>query len=389
MTRLFRWLAAGTALGALACSSDTNGPTDTTPPASFTIALQPIDTIGGALYLTAPAGDSRKFVVTQQGEIFVIKNGTLLSTPFLDLRGTVFYDGEEGLLSMAFHPNYASNGYFYVYYTDQSGHIVIQRYRVSGNADVADAASAQTLLSFAHGVGNFGGLLTFGPDGKLYAGIGDGAGANTTGQDSSVYLGKILRFDVDAGSPYAVPSNNPYAGSGHGEAKPEIWAKGVRNPWRYTFDASTNRLYVADVGEAITEEVNVVSSAQAGVNYGWPVMEGDQCFLEQTCTETGLQLPVLTYTHATHGACAVIGGFVYRGTQLPEINGHYFYSDVCAGGVKSFRYSNDSGAVDKITWDVGTTGHAQSFGRDGSGELYFINNDGVISKIVRGTPATN
>lgn len=401
MTRLSRWLAAASALGALAsafaCGGSTPGdgpnpPSDggggTTPPASFKIALQQVATVNNALYLTAPKNDSRMFVVRQDGYIEIIKNGSVLSTPFLDIHTLVHMEGEEGLLSMAFHPNFASNGFFYVYYIDQNANIVIQRYHASPTSDVADAGSAHTILSFPIKVGNFGGLLMFGPDGKLYAGVGDGAGDNTTGQDTSTFLGKILRLDVDAGDPYAIPSNNPYAGSGHGSAKPEIWAKGVRNPWRYAFDFTTNRLYVADVGESVTEEVDVVPSTQAGVNYGWPIMEGNLCFLAQTCTETGLQLPVLTYTHVntSGGACAIIGGFVYRGTQMPEVDGHYFYSDVCAGGINSFRYTTDSAAVDQKAWAVGPTGgHAQSFGQDANGELYFINNLGAISKLVKDT----
>jgi glucose/arabinose dehydrogenase len=291
--------------------------------------------------------------------------------------------GERGLLSVAFHPQYGTNGFFYVYYTGASGELRISRFTVSSNANIANAASEKILLTVPHPRPNHnGGLAVFGPDGYLYLGLGDGGGGgdpDLNGQNTNALLGKILRLDVNNGDPYAIPSSNPFAGKTN--VKQEIWAYGVRNPWRFSFDRATGLFYLADVGQDRIEEVNVVPASSAGVNYGWNITEGSSCYATSTCNKTGIQLPVLEYSHS-NGACSITGGYVYRGTAIPELVGHYFYSDYCAGFLKSFSYSN--GAVsNERTWDVGSLGNVLSFGEDSSGELYVLTSAGRVLKLVR------
>jgi glucose/arabinose dehydrogenase len=217
----------------------------------------------------------------------------------------------------------------------------------------------------------------------LYLGIGDGGSGGDpfgNGQNKNTILGKLLRIDVNNGDPYSIPSTNPFAGQSN--VRQEIWAYGLRNPWRYAFDRTTGLLYVADVGQDQIEEVDVVPSTRAGVNYGWNITEGSSCYNASTCNKSGIQLPVVEYSHAG-GACSITGGFVYRGSAIPEIAGNYFYSDYCAGFLKSFRYEN--GAVTgERTWDVGALGSVVSFGEDSSGELYILSANGHVFKFVRG-----
>jgi len=339
------------------------------------------------LYLTQPPGDTtRLFVVEQGGRIRVILNGTLAATPFLDISSLVLFSGERGLLSMAFHPNYANNHQFFVDYTDLSGTIQVVRY-TAATPDAVDPGSAQAILSIAHPTyaNHNGGLVKFGPDGYLYIGVGDGGGTATTadptgnGQRTDTLLGKILRIDVNSGSPYVVPANNPFVGLP--PAKPEIWAYGLRNPWRFSFDRVTGDLYIADVGEASREEVDVqAATSPGGRNYGWSIMEGFACYNAATCSQTGLVLPVLDYDH-TQG-CSITGGYVYRGSQLPILTGQYFYGDFCRGWVRSFRYVNNS-VVDQHDYltQFGNQGHITSFGEDLRGELYIVYNEGFIYRI--------
>lgn len=227
-----------------------------------------------------------------------------------------------------------------------------------------------------------GGLNLFGPDGMLYIGLGDGGNAGDplgNGQNRGTLLGKILRIDVDRGDPYSVPADNPFVGQQG--ARGEIWAYGLRNPWRFAFDLPGGLLFIADVGQARFEEVDVVAANRGGVNYGWNIMEGVSCFNSSSCNQQGLELPVITYGRSG-GACSITGGFVYRGASLPEIAGHYFYSDYCAGFLKSFRYQNGS-AVEQRVWDVGSIGSITSFGEDAAGELYMTSSSGRVYRIVR------
>jgi glucose/arabinose dehydrogenase len=342
------------------------------------------------IYATAPPGDaSRVFVVDQPGTIWVVKGGTRLSTPFLDITSLVLSGGEQGLLSMAFHPEYSQNGFFYVFYTSTSGgEARVVRYRVSSNPDVADAASAVPVLAVPQPAPNHnGGQLQFGPDGMLYVALGDGGGssARVNAQDIGSLLGKILRLDVDAGAPYAVPPDNPLVGTTG--ARGEIWALGLRNPWRFSFDAATGDAIIADVGENAWEEVNLQpAGVPAGRNFGWPIMEGSACFGGTTCDQTGLTTPIHQYSHLTGGGCSITGGYVYRGTAVAALAGHYLYADYCQGWVRSFRIV-DGQPADAADWSsrIGALGQITSFGVDALGEIYFTTfgpTGGALYKIV-------
>ncbi|HEY9013611.1 MAG TPA: PQQ-dependent sugar dehydrogenase, partial [Gemmatimonadales bacterium] len=267
--------------------------------------LEPVVTgLSAPLYLTAPAGDaSRLFLVEQTGAVRIVKDGALLPAPFLDLSGRISSGGEQGLLGLAFDPDYASTGRFVVHYTDPAGDTHLSAFRVSADPDVADAASEQILLTADQPYPNHnGGQVLFGPDGFLYLGLGDGGSANDPegrGQDLTELLGSILRVDVSSGTSYTVPGDNPFLATPG--ARPEIWSYGLRNPWRFSFDRATGDLYIADVGQNEFEEVDVSpasAGAGRGVNYGWKIMEGAHCLGGGQCDQTGLTLPVLEYGHS-------------------------------------------------------------------------------------------
>lgn len=363
------------------------------PPApTFGVTLREVASgLSNPLLLTAPSGDARRFIVERDGRIRVLAaNGQLAPTPFLDLSGLISTTGEGGLLSMAFHPAYAQNGRFYIYYTDKFGNIAIDQARVStANPDVADKDSLNRIITIPHPqyFNHYGGMLAFGPDGNLYAGTGDGGGAgdpNGNAQNLDSLLGKLLRLNVDIVVPplYNTPPDNPFVNQDG--KRGEIWAYGLRNPWRFSFDATTGTLYIADVGQDRREEVNVVSSALKAANYGWNTMEGTQCYNAATCNQQGLTLPVFEYEHGANNAngCSITGGFVYRGSALPELAGRYLYSDYCKGFLKSFRYAN--GAVsEQQDWGVPDIGQVPAFGQDGQGELYLLSASGKVYQIVR------
>ena len=337
--------------------------------------------LGDVVHLASPPNDARIFVVDQAGRIYVVKNGVPLATPFLDITGLVTYGGEQGLLSVAFDPQFATNGRFYVYYVDVNGDIAVARYTATG--DVANAGSRTTVITIPHPVqGNHnGGLAMFGADGMLYLGTGDGGGAGdqpNNAQNINVLLGKLLRLDV-TNLPYSIPAGNPFVGIAGAD---EIWALGLRNPWRYAFDPPAGTLYIADVGQGEWEEVNAVTATTAGLNYGWRIMEGNHCFNPSNlCPAGGLTVPVLEYSHAA-GNCSVTGGFVYRGTAIPELVGHYLYADFCAGILRSFRLSGGQ-AVDQRMWSIGSVGNIKSFGVDAAGEIYILSNAGRVYRIVK------
>jgi glucose/arabinose dehydrogenase len=369
-------VAIGLWFGVAGCNG-ANSPIQPPLPGASALAVQEV--VSGLLspvYLTAPRGDSRLFVVEQAGIIRIIENGQLRSPAFLDIRSIVQAGGEQGLLSMAFHPDYGVNGLFYVYYTDDNGDSRVARYAVSGDPDVADPSSGVGLLTVGQPFANHnGGLLLFGPDGMLYVGLGDGGSGGDPqghGQNTNTLLGSLLRIDVDAGNPYAIPGDNPFGN--------EIWAYGLRNPWRFAFDESTELLYLADVGQNRLEEVNVMPGTTPGVNYGWNVMEGNDCFAPSSgCSTSGLQLPALEYDHGQ--GCSVTGGFVYRGSAITGIRGHYFYSDYCSGWLRSFRFDGGS-VVDGTQWEVGDLGSVTSFGEGGDGELYILSSNGRVFRLV-------
>ena len=324
--------------------------------------------------------DPRLFIVEQEGRIRIVKNGQLPATPFLDITGSVGAGGERGLLSVAFHPSYATNGYFYVDYTDNNGDTRIERYTVGPNPDIADVASAKLILFIAQPYSNHnGGHVTFGPDGMLYIGMGDGGSGGdpqNRAQNPDSLLGKLLRIDVDHGDPYAIPAGNPFATGG---GAPEIWALGLRNPWRFAFDRAAGLLYIADVGQDLWEEVSVAPAGQGGLNYGWRIMEGLHCFNPTSCSSTGLVQPVVEYSHAN--GCSITGGFVYRGTRAPSLVGQYFYSDYCSGWMRSFSYAN--GAVTgQTSWSLNVSlGNVLSFGEDSARELYVLSAGGGVYRI--------
>ncbi len=379
MSSPIRLLSMLSLLVLLAACGGGGGDGGSQPPELPTLALRQVASgLVNPLFLTAPANDPRLFIVEQPGRVRIVKGGALLATPFLDISASIASGGERGLLSLAFDPRYAANGYFYVYFTDPQGNLAIQRYSVSAaNADQADPASALRILSIAHpSFGNHnGGLLAFGPDGQLYAGTGDGGGAGDpsgNGQNLAVLLGKLLRLDVShasAAQPYAIPADNPF--TNQAGRRGEIWAYGLRNPWRYAFDGGT--LYIADVGQDLHEEVDVVSAAQGGLNFGWNLMEGNSCYASTSCNQAGLTLPVLDYDHSQ--GCSITGGYVYRGSALPALQGRYFYSDYCGGWLRSFSYRNGL-PTDPISWPVDKIGPVLSFGQDAQKELYLLSSDG-------------
>ena len=332
-------------------------------------------------YLTAPDGDSRLFVVERNGRIRIIENGVLLPTPYLDITNRVNFTGERGMLSMAFDPLFATRGYFYVYYVDANSNLVIERFSATPGSNVA-GASAGIVITIPHGnKDHHGGQLAFGPDGMLYAAPGDGGCCGDPGNNAqNLYslLGKLLRLDVRT-PPYVIPFGNPFLD--RNAAPSEIWAYGLRNPWRFSFDAPTGLLYIGDVGNDAREEVDVIPANAAGANFGWRLMEGTACFNPSTSCAAGQLLtdPVLDYPHSD--GCSVTGGYVYRGAAIPELTGHYLYADYCRGWLRSFRYVGRV-ASEPHTWDGITLPFTPSFGKDGAGELYMISG-AKVWRIVR------
>jgi glucose/arabinose dehydrogenase len=348
------------------------------------------------VFVTSPPGDTaRLFIVEQQtARIKILTGGSILPTSYLDINDLVIDTGNErGLLGLAFHPDYANNGYFFVDYVDNSGNTVIARFKVSSDANVADRDSFLVLLTITQPYENHkGGMLAFGPnDGYLYIGMGDGGSGGdpeNRAQDDGQLLGKMLRIDVDHGSPYAIPPDNPF--NGPGLPLDEIWAKGLRNPWRYSFDRLTGNLFIADVGQNLYEEINFQpASSSGGENYGWRLMEGNHCYNPPVdCDPGGLTYPIYEYTHGgTPSRCAVTGGYVYRGNAIPNLSGTYFFGDYCSGQVWSFRYDgiDITKFTERTTQLVPGNGlsinNISSFGEDGAGNLYIVDLDGEVYRI--------
>ncbi len=388
--RSFALLLAAVPLFFSSCSDGPAGPENGFPDPAGGLALsEVVSGVPDPVHLTAPPGDDRLFVVEQSGRIWVVRDGELLEAPFLDLQEFVSSGGERGLLSMAFHPEYEVNGRFYVNYTDDAGDTRVVGFLASSDSDRADAESAETLLHVEQPFPNHnGGHIAFGPDGKLYVAMGDGGGSGDplgSGQDPGTLLGALLRIDVDGGQPYGIPPDNPFVDEP--SARDEIWAIGLRNPWRISFDEPSGTLYIADVGQHRWEEVNAESADAPGLNYGWNVMEGEECFDSQECNPSDLTLPVMTYRTGPEG-CAVVGGDVYRGEDIPEVEGHYFYSDWCGGWLRSFRIEGGA-VVDEREWNVGHVGRILSMGQDARGELYMLSSEGgtVYRIVAEGTPS--
>jgi glucose/arabinose dehydrogenase len=362
---------------------------DSQLPTSTSVTLQTVTTnLTAPVFMTAALGDSTRLFIVQQGgliRIFDVVGGSLRTDPFLNISNLLSTGGEQGLLGVAFHPQYAGNRQFYVFYTNTDGNIVIARYlRTLTDQNLANPAGTP-LITVAHPTfsNHNGGMLAFGPDGCLYAGIGDGGDGgdpNNNGQTIGTRLGKILRINPDTGGP--CNSNNPFFVFG-GDAQ-QVWSFGLRNPWRFSFDRVTNDLYIGDVGQGAREELNVSLAPNAGraLNYGWRIMEGLLCFNPSSnCPTGGLTLPVLDYPHL-NGACSVTGGYVYRGSAIPSLQGTYFYADFCAGFVRSFRYQNGQ-PTEQTEWPLlSPGGSVTSFGEDDDGELYLMTQGGGLFKFV-------
>ncbi len=335
----------------------------------------------------APGDRDRIFIVEQAGRIRLLKRGSLAGTPFLDIVSRVGSGGERGLLGLAFHPRYAENGRFFVNYTDRSGDTHIAEFKASpASSDAADPGTERLLLLVDQPYANHnGGGLAFGNDGMLYIGLGDGgSGGDPHGNAQSLgtHLGKMLRIDVDGGSPYGVPRDNPFVG--RAGALPEIWAYGLRNPWRFAFDRATGDLVIGDVGQNAVEEIDLgLASRRGGENYGWNVMEGSRCYRPAAgCSTAGLTLPISEYTHGD--GCSITGGVVYRGCRMPGYHGTYFYSDYCTPFVRSFRIENGR-PVDARDWSSSLgreVASPSSYGVDAEGEVYIVDHAGKVLKIV-------
>lgn len=342
------------------------------------------DGLQSPVFLThAGDGSRRLFVVERAGAIRILADGALLPAPFLDIRDRVGSSGlEQGLLGLAFHPGYPANGRFFVYYTGLEGQSVLSRFQVAGEPDLADAASETVLLTAPQPAANHnGGMIAFGPDGLLYVALGDGGAANDSfgnGQNRGTLLGALLRLEVDAGDPYGVPANNPFLNVAG--ARPELWAYGLRNPWRFSFDRAAGDLYVADVGQNQYEEVNFQpANSPGGENYGWPIVEGLHCFQRDDCSTAGLQLPVLEYDHGQ--GCSVTGGYVYRGAAQPSLTGAYFYGDYCSGRIWALSRDAPGQWVNREMLD--TELNISSFGEDETGEVYVLDlNGGAVYRLI-------
>ncbi|HEY3118880.1 MAG TPA: PQQ-dependent sugar dehydrogenase [Chloroflexota bacterium] len=358
----------------------------TVDPSSWRIQLDPFVTglVQPTHVTNAGDGSGRLFLTERAGRIVIVRDGQLVPGPFLDIRDRVgSANTEQGLLSVAFHPQYAQNGALFVDYTDKRGDTVVARYSVSDDPDRANPDSGQVLLHIAQPAANHnGGLLVFGPDGYLYVGMGDGGGAGDqfhNAQNLGSLLGKLLRLDVDSGDPYGIPPDNPFIGSPG--SQPEVWAYGLRNPWRYSFDRETGDLIIADVGQNRYEWIQLHPAGTAGgQNYGWPIWEGLHCYPSgSACDRTGVETPIAEYGHDL--GCSVTGGFVYRGQAFPAAQGVYFFADFCSGRIWSLDPQPDGSWRQTELLRSGKS--VSTFGEDESGELYVASLDpGVLYRLV-------
>jgi glucose/arabinose dehydrogenase len=375
-------------------TSTTSAPTTTSAaPSSTTTTAEPLVSLdelrvafvpiasgfSQPVFVTTAPGDPRLFVVDQPGVIWTIAGST--TEPFLDINEQVAFRGERGLLGLAFHPGYEINRRFFVNYIDNSGDTVVAEFTSDGDTAILD--SERILLSIGQPASNHnGGMIAFGPDGYLWIGMGDGGGADDRfgqGQRPDTLLAAMLRIDVDSGDAYAVPADNPFAGGDEGAA--EVWAYGLRNPWRWSFDG--DRIFIGDVGQNRWEEVSVASIDDAGLNYGWPIMEATHCFQRSDCDRSGLVLPAIEYGHDV--GCSVTGGYVYRGSEIPELVGHYFYGDYCGGWVNGALIDDGGALLEVREWaERGALSSLTSFGVDAAGELYATTADGRIWRLERG-----
>jgi glucose/arabinose dehydrogenase len=362
----------------------TTATTDAPTPGSAHIALRKIvDGLEPLTYLAVSGTDARLYVVAKAGRILVIENGAVRQQPFLDIADRVGSKGsEQGLLSVAFSPHYADNRYFYVDYTDPNGDTVVSRFTANPDFSQADPQSEAKVLGIDQPYANHnGGQLQFGPDGMLYIGMGDGGSAGDPqnhAQDTQSLLGKLLRIDVSTGDkPYQVPADNPKLSGANAS---EVWAYGLRNPWRFSFDKETHDLYIADVGQNVYEEIDFQpADSTGGENYGWNLYEGFVPY-KGNADSSGLTMPIYTYSHDL--GCSITGGYVYRGQQVPALNGAYLYSDYCTGHLWMLQRDASGKWANTLLLESGM--NVSSFGQDAQGELYVINLNGAVYQIVRG-----
>jgi glucose/arabinose dehydrogenase len=348
-----------------------------------------VASLEGALLVTAPPGDaSRLFVVQQSGQVRIIQNGKVLPRPFLDVSGRITTAGvEQGLLGLAFHPRYRSNGRFFVNYTDEAGDTQVVEYRVSAKRNRADQRPVRTILSIDQPFANHnGGHLAFGRDGMLYIGVGDGGSAgdpNANGQNLGTLLAKILRIDVDRrteGRNYAIPAGNPFVG--RAGARPEIWAYGLRNPWRFSFDRRRGDLWIGDVGQNTLEEIDFRRAGRGGANFGWSAFEGRQRYKAGRAPNGPVVPPVAQYTRKVGNS--VTGGYVYRGTEIPALRGRYVFGDWVTGAIFAMRAAPRIGKPQRVAGV--TLPGLTSFGEGAKGELY-ATADGVVYRFALRRPA--
>lgn len=366
-----------------ACGETSPLPEPSPPdPDLATLQLEQVATgLSSLVDLAVPPGDARLFLVEQRGRILIVRNGSALQNPFLDIRDRVVSGGERGLLGLAFPPDYATSGVFYVDYTGAGGETRVSRFRLS-SPDQADPASEEIILRVDQPFSNHnGGQIAFGPDGMLYVALGDGGSGGDplgAGQDAGSLLGSLLRIDVRGSGSYTVPPDNPFVGQP--DRRDEIWATGLRNPWRFSFDATEGRVYIGDVGQNRFEEINVAPATTAGLNYGWNRMEGLECF-QSGCDQSGLTLPA--YVYGRSDGCSVTGGVVYRGAAIPSLRGAYLFSDFCQGWIRALRLAgNDSADVQQL--DLSVTSPS-AFGVDSAGEVYVVSLDGSVFRLVPGS----
>ncbi len=367
-----------------ATTATPGGSTETPNAGSAHISLRKVvDGLESLTYLTISGTDERLYVVAKAGRVLVIENGAVREQPFLDITDRVGSSGsEQGLLSIAFSPEYATNRYFYVNYTDKNGDTVVSRFTAAADLSQADPQSESKILGIDQPYPNHnGGQLQFGPDGMLYIGMGDGGSAGDPqnhAQDTQSLLGKLLRIDVSAADkPYQVPADNPQLSNATAS---EVWAYGLRNPWRFSFDKQTNDLYIADVGQNVYEEIDFQpAGSSGGQNYGWNLYEGFEPY-KGNADSSGLTAPIFAYSHDL--GCSVTGGYVYRGQQVPALNGAYLYSDYCTGHIWALQRDASNKWVNTLLLDSGL--NVSSFGQDAHGELYVIALNGGIYQIAQG-----
>jgi glucose/arabinose dehydrogenase len=381
--------AAGLAAAVmLAAGATRGGPADAAPSLPSLDVREVVRGFDKPTSITgARDGSGRIFVTEQVGTVKIVKGTSIISTPFLNITDRVLCCGERGLLSLAFPPGFLEKRYFYAYYTDNTGDIVVSRFRLTANPDVADPTSEQRVITVRHGdpANHNGGQLQFGPDGYLYIGTGDGGSGNdppNNAQNPASLLGKLLRIDVESGSPltYTVPATNPKK---PGWA-PEVWAIGLRNPWRFSFDRQTGDLYIGDVGQNDVEEVNVQSATSpGGENYGWRIWEGSRCNIPPTgggsCPREGFVFPFAEYRHNRGGS--VNGGYVYRGSEFPGLYGVYIFSDL-GGWIWAAARQGDTWVYDRVKLLSNT--QLSTHGEDDAANLYVADyGRGILYKIVQ------